>query len=452
MKSKLTRIGKSLSLVLILLGLFACDKQSEENAGGNKTTSMLQIYTRSGDTSDPTVSYPVNVYVFKGDQCEATQTINDASEALSLPLSEGDYTVYAIGGASTANYTLPSQENATKNSIIILNDGKKHGDLMAATSNVTISKEGTNSMTLTMARKTMLLQSITMQNIPADATAVSVTIAPLWENIAIDATYSGESGSETTVLTKQDDGTTWTFEGEKYLLPPPPETSVTITMSVTLSSGTNNYVYEIEESLSAGYKLNIEGTYTEAAAIRLTGTIVGATWEGVTNVSFDFKESDRASESEGDSDEADDNSEDSGVTTFTETALPTVGSTYYHQTCFVLSVNSDVTPAEVVLLSPKEEVLGGTSQNDNMVRLEEALGKCAVTGIEGWRLMTRSEAEALRQNRTGVVPSLKSEDRYLFDEDGTMKAVKMGYNFSPTSTLSSTDILRPVATVKINIK
>ena len=450
MKSKLTRIGKPLSLVLMLLGLSACDKQSEENEGGNKATSMLQIYTRASDASDPTVSYPVNVYVFKGDQCEATQTINDANEALSLPLSEGDYTVYAIGGASTTNYTLPSQENATKNTIITRKEGKKHGDLMTATSNVTITKEGTNSTTLTMTRKTMLLQSIAMHNIPADATAVSVTIAPLRENIAIDATYSGESGRETTALTKQDDGTTWFFEGEKYLLPPPPETSVTITMSVTLPGGTNNYIYELEESLSAGYKLNIEGTYTEAAAIRLTGTIVGATWEGVKNVSFDFKESDRVTDSEGNSDEADDNSEDSGVTTFTETALPAVGSTY--KTCFVLSVNSDVTPAEVVLLSPKEEVLGGTTQNDNMARLEGALGRCAVTGIEGWRLMTRSEIKSLFDIRANVVPSLNSDSRYLFDEDGTMKAAKMKLNFSPAQSLTNTDILRPVATIKINIE
>ena len=449
MKSKLTRIGKSLSLVLMLLGLSACDKQSEENEGGNKTTSMLQIYTRASDASDPTVSYPVNVYVFKGDQCEATQTINDANEALSLPLSEGNYTVYAIGGASTANYTLPSQENATKNSIITLNDGKKHGDLMAATSNVTISKEGTNSTTLTMARKTMLLQSITMHNIPADATAVSVTIAPLYENIAIDATYSGESGSETTVLTKQDDGTTWTFEGEKYLLPPPPETSVTITMSVTLSNGTNNYVYEIEESLSAGYKLNIEGTYTEAATIRLTGTIVGATWEGVKNVSFDFKESDRASESEGDSDEADDNLEDSGVTTITETALPTVGSTY--QTCFVLSVNSDVTPAEVVLLSPKEEVLGGTNMETKMAGIEAALERCALEGIQGWRVMNKQENEALFSYRNAL--SIATNSCYLYYNDSAeLSSAKFATYKRSSTNFSDADILRPVATVKINIE
>ena len=65
-----------------------------------------------------------------------------------------------------------------------------------------------------MTRKTMLIQSVVVKKVPTAATAVSVTIAPLWQALTVGGTFSGVSGSQTIALTKQSDGRTWILAGE----------------------------------------------------------------------------------------------------------------------------------------------------------------------------------------------------------------------------------------------
>ena len=78
------------------------------------------------------MSYPVTVYVFQGDECRDVQTIGDEGQALIIPLTEGTYSVYAIGGASDDNYVLPDASDALTSSAIALREGHEHSDLMAA--------------------------------------------------------------------------------------------------------------------------------------------------------------------------------------------------------------------------------------------------------------------------------------------------------------------------------
>ena len=184
----------------------SCEKMTfPENGEMNEgeTNSLLQVRTRTIDEGTE-VSFPVNVYVFKGEKCVALQTLTDENHPLSIALTEGDYSVYAIGGASAENYILPSQEDATPSMAIALQAGKSHGDLMAAKSNVTLVDGGTNTLTLALERKVMLLQNVTLNNIPSAATAVSVTISPLWQQLE-GTTYTGEEGTTTIALTKQSD-------------------------------------------------------------------------------------------------------------------------------------------------------------------------------------------------------------------------------------------------------
>ncbi len=235
---------KKLSLIasaMAVLGLTACEKglvEDIENVGnGQVKNSVLQVRTRGGASGDgATVSYPVTVYVFQGDECKATQTIGDEGQTLNIPLTEGTYSVYAVGGASASDYVLPDADDATVTSAIVLKEGKTHGDLMAASATVALVDGGTNTVTLGMTRKTMLIQDVTIKKIPTAATAVSVTIAPLWQSLCIGGTYSGTSGAATIVLEKQSDGRTWQNTTEAYLLPPssqPASVSVDITIGST---------------------------------------------------------------------------------------------------------------------------------------------------------------------------------------------------------------------------
>ena len=155
--------------------LTACEKGFVDDGASTSQVknSVLQVRTRgSSPGEEATVAYPVQVYVLQGDECRAVQTIGDEGQTLNIALVEGQYTVCAVGGASAADYVLPAADDATATSALTLRDGHGHGDLMTATATATLTDGGTNTVTLGMTRKTMLIQSVEIKQVPTAATAV----------------------------------------------------------------------------------------------------------------------------------------------------------------------------------------------------------------------------------------------------------------------------------------
>ena len=266
-----------LTLAIAATMMVACSKDATQDfiGGTSNNNATLQVRTRAGGGDGAAISYPVQVYVFQGEECKAVQTIGDEGQALNIALVEGTYSVYAVGGASSTGYTLPTKDDATTTTALTLKAGQTLTDLMAATASVTLIDGGTNTVTLGMERKTMLIQDITINKIPTAATAVSVTIAPLWQNVTIGGTFSGTTGSNTIALTRQDDNRTWKLPapqgvGSVYLLPPSSQPA-SVSVNVTIGGTTTTYTYSTSDQLEAGYKINIEGTYTEAVGVSLTG-------------------------------------------------------------------------------------------------------------------------------------------------------------------------------------
>ena len=155
---------KRLSLIasaLAVLGLTACEKGLVEDiadvGNGQVKNSLLQVRTRAGGlaSDEATVSYPVAVYVFQGEECRAVQTIGDEGQTLNIPLVEGTYSVYAIGGASADDYVLPDASEALTSSAIMLREEHEHGDLMAASATAMLVDGGTNTVTLGMIARRM---------------------------------------------------------------------------------------------------------------------------------------------------------------------------------------------------------------------------------------------------------------------------------------------------------
>ena len=375
-----------------MLGLTACEKtlvDDIENVGsGQVNNSLLQVRTRSGGSTDEaTVSYPVTVYVFQGDECKAAQTIGDEGQTLNIPLVEGTYSVYAIGGASASDYVLPEVSDAVATSAITLREGREHSDLMAAQATVTLIDGEANTVTLGMERRTMLLQRVVMKKIPISATAVSVSVSPLWQSLTVGCNYAGTAGSYTVALEKQSDGRTWKSNGTAYLLPPS-SSPASITVRITTPSGTRSYTYSTSNELEAGYKISIEGTYTEAVGVTLSGTITGAAWLGERTIRFDFDESGSCSSDNGD--EGNDNEEDGGVS-----ELLAVGTLY--QGCYVLANNGTT----ATLLSPNEVSIGKSYSTyaydaDGLAEtINNLIASTAIDGINGWRLPTLAELNTI---------------------------------------------------------
>ena len=439
---------------LAVLGLTACEKGIDDlgegmspSPTGQVANSVLQVRTRGTSPSEEaTISYPVQVYVMQGDVCQAVQTIGDEGQTLNIPLTEGTYTVYAVSGASATDYDLPTVDDATSTSAIALKEGKALGDLMAAQATATLVDGGTNTVTLGLQRKTMLMQDITIKQVPTAATAVSVTIAPLWQNITVGGSYSGASGSRTIALTKQDDNRTWQLnsligEGtsESLHLLPPSSQPASISVNFTIGGATKTYTYACSDQLEAGYKINIDGTYTEAVGVNLTGTITGATWLGERTITFEFDESSNTSASSKSSGKSGD--DDSGE-------LPSAGDTY--KGCYVLAstVAEDGESAELTLLSPTE-LTGIDYTTDMQAHIEAALATVTDGDISGWEVPTTAEAR-LMYNAREAIGNLTANNYLYHNGTGYRAFAPSAEAFSQISSLKTSTVLRPVATITIS--
>ena len=422
---------------LAVLGLTACEKGLVDEAAVSTTgqvgNSVLQVRTRGASGDGATVAYPVAVYVFEGDECKASQTIGDEGQTLNIALTEGTYSVYAVGGVSSSDYVLPSVSDALTTSAIALQEGKELTDLMTASATVTLVDGGTNTVTLGMTRKTMLIQDVTIKKVPSTATAVTVTIAPLWQSLTIGGTYSTTNGNSTIALTRQEDGRTWGNSGSAYLLPPSSQPA-SVSVNITVGGTTKTYTYNTSGEMEAGYKINIDGTYTEAVGVNLTGTITGATWLGERTISFTFDE-DGSSKSGNDNNDGDNGGDTQD--------FPLVGDTY--QGCYVLAVTveDDGQSAEVMLLSPNERAV--TSASD----AESALASLGVDGISDWTVPTKAQMDAFAAARNDVTPT-PAAGIYLYkNNNGNYNQ----YNLATGATVSANYLtginLRPVAIVSI---
>ena len=444
--------------------LTACEKGLDEGVAdvapaGQVTNSVLQVRTRSGGSAgeEATVAYPIAVYVFAGEECKAVQTIGDEGQTLNIALVEGTYTVYAIGGASSSDYVLPTADDALATSAIVLKDGKTHGDLMAAQATATLVDGGTNTVTLGMTRKSMLIQSVEIKKVPTAATAVSVTIAPLWQSLCVGGTFATAGTSSTIALTRQEDNRTWTLpslsgEGSSAALPshqgegpgvgsvfllPPSSQPASVSVNITIGGATKTYTYSCSDQLEAGYKINIDGTYTEAVGVNLTGTITGATWLGERTISFEFDES-------GSSASEPNNPSDPSEPSEPSSDFPAVGDTY--QGCYVLAVSTiDETSAELTLLSPNEQAATTVGNAD------AALAALGAVGISDWAVPTKAQMQLVEAKLLADDASLAGM-KYLYrkSNDGlgyrTLGAAETAW---PTANTTDSYRLRPVAVVSI---
>ena len=435
---------------LAVLGLTSCEKELTDDIGdvgsGQVKNSLLQVRTRgSSPGSEATVAYPLQVYVFQGDECRAAQTIGDEGQTLNIALTEGTYTVYAVGGASTADYVLPTTQDALTTTALALQEGHDHRDLMTASATATLVDGGTNTVTLGLQRKTMLLQDVTIKKVPTAATAVSVTIAPLWQALTVSGTYSGTSGSKTIALTRQSDNRTWTLEGEAIHLLPPSSSPASISVNITIGGATKTYTYSTSDQLEAGYKIIIDGIYTEAVGVTLTGTITGATWRGERTISFEFDENgSNGVNGDNGSDPSEPNQPNSPSSDF-----PTVGSTY--QGCYVLAVNDADDYAEVTLLSPTE-LTGIYDANTTTMQtnIDAALATVTSGDISGWEVPTTAEAQ-LMYNAREAIGNLTANNYLCCGSSGyrAFKPTDTAFSTSSSNIKAST-VLRPVATITIN--
>ena len=426
--------------VVSLCAMSACEKQLEvKPADQPKADGELKIRTRSA-SNDLEVSYPVIVYVMNSEgTCVSRETVVSAESALSIDLPSGEYNVYAVAGATEDSYTLPTMQTATPTSELLLKENAKHGDLMAASSTITLGKNETNQLTLNLARKVMKVTSLTINDVPADVTAVTMTFSPLCKSLRLNGTFNTTATSQTVSLTKQTDETTWTNSESLFLLPQ--TGSTTITIGLTKGEQTTNYSYACQQTLDANHELTIAATYAGDRKITMTGSINGVAWGDPIDITFEFGEDNTSDNKGGDSNNSSDE-------------VPEVHSVY--KDCYVLSVADDGNDKVVTLLHKNAVAISGSGKTEAAVsaEIDAILPSFNINGITGWRIPTRADLNDFNFNIFNTAISSVSDaisigtTSYYYYLDGEHLKCFRGNNLNLGYVTG--DHFRPVTTVRFS--
>lgn len=438
---------------LMVMALASCEKNLEV-AGAAEGNSMLSIITRAAE-GDAKVSYPVLIYAMNPDgQCVRRQQINSAADQLMMKLEPMTYQIYAVGGATDGDYTLPGQDGATATSEITLNAEVEHDDLMTANNSVTIAEDEDATLTLSMSRKVMEMESIVIQNVPTTISKVSITLTPIYSDLLLNGSYTSTTFTKTIDLTEAADGTTWELANPIYMLPS--NGNATITVKFEKNNTVSSFSYTAPVALEANKHIRIQGQYNGSGQFNLVGTITGVQWDGTTTIEFTFNENGSTGSFD---DSGNDNQNDDGIE---EGAAPAAKSVY--KDCYVISNTLDETGEYnlVTLLHKNEASIVGDRKTQEWIlnKIDELLPSFDINGITGWRIPNKNEASIINAlwndlnneiTDNGYDATKLSQYYYYYMDNNTLYAYKkssMSSSYGETCTLGQ--LLRPVKTLKFN--
>lgn len=264
----------------------------DDELSGNEVvsgSSQLRVVTRVGN-DDETVNQ-ARVYLFNSSgTCVEMLSTEEGSSTMMTKLPAGTYSVYAVGGNDLSRYVLPTKSTATPSSVITTKEGKLLGDLLSASTTVTLVEGETQNLQIVLTRKVLLIEEVEVKDVPSDVTAVKMTISPVYDGICLDGSYDESSTTDCSVtLTPQADGSTWTVTPNLYVFPS--MGLPTIQMAFTTATGTDAYSYTATKSLEANHKVSFSGTYKVAKRVQVSASLTATAWGENTSVTFDIDNS-----------------------------------------------------------------------------------------------------------------------------------------------------------------
>lgn len=440
MKKNINLVVSIVMTVVSMTLLTSCEKEFSEVTPVNPESS-LTVTTRSESGAEE-VAYPVAVYLFDANKaCIDFRRIESADASVCYDLVEGVYDVYAFGGVAEGKYTLPSVKEATLESVIALQDGQEHGDLMMANSSVTTTKGEANTINLLMNRCVSKIASIVIKQVPDDVTAVSVTLSKTYKSMAFNGTKKDVNIEVITLEKSSTESGTWELKTPRHVLFDV-AASASVKISMTTNGNAKGYTYQLTDKWKSNYQYHITATYTEKQNFHVTGTITGATWQGTEDIVFNFDET---------------NTQEGGSgPTINETA-PEVGTLY--KGCYVLSRTEESNAIKVLLLHPNQysDVCNGTmSQEEARNSINSKLSEIASENeITGWHLPNEAEMETIYStgfaaiNQKIPAPKLENNEDYFYDDNGTIRGYLLSSKVKRELRLTTNKaILRPVAVVR----
>ncbi len=449
----------SLSLLGGVVIFNSCSNTLDEDlevVQGNQRTAY--ITTRSGAVS---LDYPLTLYAFRTSDGSLIQsfTATSAEDDPQVILTEGSYKLVAIAGYG--DLQLP-EILSLQASIGIPENGIMNEALQVGRANVIIGKQDAE-VEINMSYQVAQV-NLSLQDIPEDVTAVSVSLSTMYKDLTFDGTLSNNQ-TVTLDLVKQGGGT-WSAP-VAYVLPGQ-STQLTLSINMTDATSTKTYGYTHTTNLKAGTPYAMTGSYK--GTFTVGGIISGAGWASTENIGFTFGpgagEDNTDSEITEDPEETgDDNSEnteggnenvsDETDGTYTVTSLPQEKSIWEGH-FIAQKVSADATSAELLLLSLEEWEVTPT----------EAAGipeTYTENGLSDWSIATEAEMTYIgnrlgySMNINGVNTTLTSAEGEALTSSGqylcadATKYVIMGSSTVSNAQPTETYKLRLVKTVHVKL-
>lgn len=359
MKTKQFMISAAVCSMMVTLGSCSEEVINNEMSAGEKT-SLLRVQTRGdGDVLDG------RLYVFNSEgDCLRLFSMDSDTRQVSASLPKGTYDIYAIGGESLSRFNLPEKDAARPTSEMTLKAGQQLGDLMLRHESVTLGDEDIESLDINLERKVFRIERVNITNVPAEVTAVRLSISSLHDGICLNGSYTS-SVTQASIILEKDDEDNWQAAPLSYHYPSSGRPVITIVFST--EEGDRNYSYIAESEIPANIKLSIDVTYSREKEMMLTAVFRGADWGGSQTLDFNFTE------------------ENLGSDNISETSTPVVGKTY--QGYYVAAV--DETARKAVLVRKKQD--NNIATEEKMTAAFAKLTNKPSGAVGEWRLPTVEE-------------------------------------------------------------
>ena len=406
-----------------MLTLSSCSEEVFNSAVPEPAESgegQLRIVTR-GDVETP---LQTRLYIFNdAGQCIQLLSPDEHEQFVTTSLTAGTYDLCGIGSKDFSNFVLPTVEEATPTTEVIVATGKQRGDLLIGHKQITLEDGDRENIDIQLERKVTHVTSIVIHEVPNDVEHVSVSITPMYKKLLLNGTLEDPTGTYTVNLTDLGSGD-WEAAPDEMILPSDGHPTITITF--TKNETPKSYTYTAAQSINANTNVTLEGTFVGKKGIVLTATMTPQSWNSTPqDITFDFDEH------------------------------PIAGQTY--QGYFVVS--NDPTSRTATLLSQARvnfTAPEGNTQADWLPVLNSAMSSLEkptfATATDHWRLPTAAECAIFSKN-TDYVITFNEEDGYspfFFCLDGT--TLKWGLSvktesdiaFYAENSLNKYVVLRPV--------
>ena len=406
-----------------MLTLSSCSEEVFNSAVPEPAESgegQLRIVTR-GDVETP---LQTRLYIFNdAGQCIQLLSPDEHEQFVTTSLTAGTYDLCGIGSKDFSNFVLPTVEEATPTTEVIVATGKQRGDLLIGHKQITLEDGDRENIDIQLERKVTHVTSIVIHEVPNDVEHVSVSITPMYRKLLLNGTLEDPTGTYTVNLTDLGSGD-WEAAPDEMILPSDGHPTITITF--TKNETPKSYTYTAAQSINANTNVTLEGTFVGQKGIVLTATMTPQSWNSTPqDITFDFDEH------------------------------PIAGQTY--QGYFVVA--NDPTNRTATLLSQNRvnfTAPEGNTQADWLPVLNSAMNSLEkpsfATATDYWRLPTATECTIFSRN-TNYVMTFSEENGYspfFFCLDGTTlkwgvsAKTESGITFYAENSLNKYVVLRPV--------